>query len=163
MSEKLGRKEREKKRKGEGERGGRKEREREGVERRGRRERRGNGEEEREGGRAGEMLPEVEGTRPWGPLRKRVPKCSKGPKTTYTTIAVAEKQSKRSKKGPVSLYIGSSRRWMEDPGDGINGARRGRSLPVHPGFSTHEGDGRRQGEKGEEGEWCQGEAKERRA
>ena len=57
--------------------------------------------------RAGEMIPEVEGTRPWGPSRKRVPKCIKGPKTTYTTIAVAEKQSKRSKKGPFSLYIRS--------------------------------------------------------
>ena len=55
------------------------------------------------------MIPEVEGlpTMPWGPPRKRVPKCLKGPKTTYTTIAIAEKQSKRSKKGPFSLYIGS--------------------------------------------------------
>ena len=48
--------------------------------------------------RAGEVIPEVEGTRPRGPSRKRVPKCLKGPKTTYTTIAIAEKQSKRSKK-----------------------------------------------------------------
>ena len=41
-----------------------------------------------------------------GALRKRVHKCLKGPKTTYTNIAVAEKQSKRSKKEPFSLYIG---------------------------------------------------------
>ena len=66
--------------------------------------------------RAGEMIPEVEGTRPWGPSMKRDPECIKGPKTTYTTIAVAEKQSKRSKKGPFSLYIRSPppvppRRW----------------------------------------------------
>ena len=50
------------------------------------------------------------GTRPRGPPRKRVPKCLKGPKTTYTTIAIAEKQSKRSKKGPLThfvIYIGS--------------------------------------------------------
>ena len=81
------------------------------------------------------MIPEVEETRPWGPSRKRVPKYIKGPKTTYTTIAVAEKkQSKRSKKGPFSLYIGSPR---SHPGDGITGARRGRSLPVHTGFSSH--------------------------
>ena len=53
------------------------------------------------------MIPEVEGTRPWGPSRKRVFGCLKGPKTTHTTIAIAEKQSKRSKKGPFSLYIGS--------------------------------------------------------
>ena len=39
-----------------------------------------------------------------GPSRKRVPKCLKGPKTTYTTFIIAKKQSKRSKKGP-SYYI----------------------------------------------------------
>ena len=76
----------------------------------------------------------MEGTRPWGPSRKRVPKCIKRPKTTYAAIAMAEKQSKRSKKGPFSLYSGSP---GSHPGDGINGARRGRSLPVHPGFSSH--------------------------
>ena len=83
------------------------------------------------------MIPEVEGTRPWGPPRKRVPKCLKGPETTYTSIAIAEKQSKRSKKGPFSLYLGSP--WFH-PGNGIYGARRGRSFPVPPpppGFSGH--------------------------
>ena len=75
------------------------------------------------------------GTRPWGPPRKRGHKCLKGPKTTYTTIAIAEKQSKRSKKGPFSLYIGPT---GSHPGNEINGARRGRSLPVPPpGFSSH--------------------------
>ena len=54
-------------------------------------------------GRAEEMNPEVEGPRPWGPPRKRVPKCLKGPKITYPIIAIAEKQSKRRKKGPFSL------------------------------------------------------------
>ena len=39
------------------------------------------------------MILEVEGTRPWGPSKKRVPECLKGPKTTYTIIAIAEKQS----------------------------------------------------------------------
>ena len=43
------------------------------------------------------MIPDVEGTRSWEPSRKRVHKCFKGPKTTYTTIAISEKQSKRSK------------------------------------------------------------------
>ena len=56
-----------------------------------------------------EKLFERWGTRPWGPSRKRVPKYLKGPKTTYSTIAIAEKQSKRSKKGPIWLYIGSPR------------------------------------------------------
>ena len=66
------------------------------------------------------------GTRPWGPSRKRVPKCLIGPNTTYTTFAIAKKQSKRSKKGPFFGFPGSH------PGNGINGARRGRSLPVPP-------------------------------
>ena len=46
------------------------------------------------------------GTRPWGLSRKKVLKCLKGPKTTYTTIAIAAKRSKRSEKGPFSLYLG---------------------------------------------------------
>ena len=56
--------------------------------------------------RAGGSIPEVwgGGTRPWGPSRKRVPKCLKGPKTIYTTIAIAEKQSKRSKKAHFVIY-----------------------------------------------------------
>ena len=90
--------------------------------------------------RAGEMIPEVGGggglsLGPWGPSRKMVPKCIKGPKTIYTTIAVAEKQSKRSRKGPFRYYIGSPP--PVPPRRCINGARRGRSLPVHPGFSSH--------------------------
>ena len=82
--------------------------------------------------RAGEMIPEVEGTRPLGPSRKRVPKCLKGPKTTYTTIAIAEKQSKRSKKGPFSLGICILGPPGSYPGNGIYGARRGSSLAVPP-------------------------------
>ena len=79
------------------------------------------------------MIPEVEGTRPWGPPRRRVPKCLKGPKTTYTTIA--EKQSKRSEKGPFSLYIGSPlvppRKWnLWGP--------EGKVPPGPPGFSGHD-------------------------
>ena len=46
------------------------------------------------------------GTRPWGPSRKRVPKGLKGPKTSYTTIAIAEKRSKWSKKGPFRYIFG---------------------------------------------------------
>ena len=75
------------------------------------------------------MIQELGETRPWGPSRKRVPKCLKGPKTTYTTIEIAENSPKRSKKGPFLSYIGSPR---SHPGNGINGARRGRSLPVPP-------------------------------
>ena len=80
------------------------------------------------------MIPEVEGTMPWGPSRKRVPKCIKGPKTTYTTISVAEKKVQEKQKGPIFVIYWVPR---SHPGDGITGARRGRSLPVHPGFSSH--------------------------
>ena len=61
--------------------------------------------------RAGEMIPEVwgGGLGLRGPRGKRVPKCLKGPKTTYTTIAIARKQFKGSKKGPFLLYIGPPR------------------------------------------------------
>ena len=72
------------------------------------------------------------------PRGKRVPKCLKGYNTTYTTIAIAEKQSKRSKKGPFCYILGPS--WVP-PRNGINGARRGRSFPVPPpppGFSSHD-------------------------
>ena len=82
------------------------------------------------------MIREVEGTRLGGPRGKGSPSASRGPKPPIpTTIAVAEKWSKRSKKGRFSLYIGSP---GSHPGYGINGARRGRSLPFHPGFSSHD-------------------------
>ena len=67
-----------------------------------------------------------------GPSRKRVPKCIKGPKTTYTTIAVAEKQSKRSKKGPFSLYIRSPGPTQEMELLGPRGEGPSRSTPVSP-------------------------------
>ena len=70
------------------------------------------------------MIPEVWGERLGsGPPRKRVLKCLKGPKTSYTTIAIAEKQSKRSKKGPFLLFRRrlsakpeSNNRWKSDLG-----------------------------------------------
>ena len=82
------------------------------------------------------MIPEVEGIRPWGSSRKRVPKRIKGPKTTYTTIAVAEKQSKRSKKGPFSLYIGSPGPTQEMELMGPGGEGPSRSAPVSPAMVT---------------------------
>ena len=44
-----------------------------------------------------------------GALEEKGPECLKGPKTTYTTLAIAEKQSKRGKKDPFSLYLESPR------------------------------------------------------
>ena len=74
------------------------------------------------------------GPRHGGPLQQGGRSCGDGsrdaqpiPKTTYTIIAIAEKQFKRSKKGPFSLYIVSP---GSHPGNEINGARWGRSLPV---------------------------------
>ena len=52
------------------------------------------------------MISEVGGLGLGGPSKKRVPKCLKGPKTTYTTILTAGKQSKRSKKGPFCYILG---------------------------------------------------------
>ena len=80
--------------------------------------------------RAGEMIREVGGLGLGGPSRKRVPKCLKGPKTTYTTFAIAKKQSKRSKKGPFCYILGpppGPTQEMELMGPG-----GGRSLPVPP-------------------------------
>ena len=70
-----------------------------------------------------------------GIKHKSVHKCLKGPKTTYTTIAVAEKQSKRNKRAHFRYtYIKSP---GSHSGDGINRARGGgagpsRSTPVSP-------------------------------
>ena len=65
-----------------------------------------------------------------GPRGKGSTSVSKGPKPPIQLgIAIAEKQSKRSKKGPFSLSIGPP---GSHPGNEINGVRRGRSLPVPP-------------------------------
>ena len=79
------------------------------------------------------MIPEVGGTRPWA-LEGKGPKYLKGPKTTYTTIAIAEKQSKRSKKGPFLLYVYILGPPGYHPGNGIHGAWE--KVPLGPpGFS----------------------------
>ena len=65
-----------------------------------------------------------------GPRGKGSPGVSKGPKPPIpTTILIAGKQSKRSKKGPFCYILGSP---GSHSGNGINGARRGISLPVPP-------------------------------
>ena len=84
--------------------------------------------------RAGEIIPEVEGTSPWGPSRKRVLKCLKGPKTTYTTIAIGEKQSKRSKRAHFVMYrvprVPPRTKWN-------SWGPEGKVPPGSPGFSSH--------------------------
>ena len=83
------------------------------------------------------MIPEVEGTRPWGPSRKRVPDCLKGPKTTYTTVvAIAEKQSKRSKRAHFCYLLGPPGPTQEMELMGPGGEGPFRSPPVSPAMAT---------------------------
>ena len=69
-----------------------------------------------------------------GALEEKGPECLKRPKTTYTTIRML-KNSPSEPKWAHFRYIlvppGSH------PGTGFYGARRGRSLPVPPGFPSH--------------------------
>ena len=57
--------------------------------------------------RAEKMSPEVGGGGlGLGGPEEKGPQVSQSAQTTYTTIEIAEQQSKISKKGPFSLYIG---------------------------------------------------------
>ena len=88
------------------------------------------------------------GTSPWEPPRKRVHKCLKGPKTTYTTIAIAEKQSKRGKKGPIFVIYRSppgttQKMKLKLMGPGGEGPSRSPPPPVSPAmtrWSSSRGD-----------------------
>ena len=79
--------------------------------------------------KAGEMIPEVEGTRPWGPRGKGSPSVSKGPKPPIQLLQLLKNSSKEVKRAHFRYILGPP---GSHPGDGINGARRGRSLPVSP-------------------------------
>ena len=74
------------------------------------------------------------GTRPWGPSRKRVPKCLKGPKPIQL-LQLLKNSPREVKRAHFRYILGPPR---SHPGNGIYGARRGRSLPVPPGFSSHD-------------------------
>ena len=64
-----------------------------------------------------------------GAPRKRVPKCLKGPKTTYTTMQLLKNSPREVKRAHFRYVLGPP--WSR-PGNGIYAARRGRSLPVPP-------------------------------
>ena len=83
--------------------------------------------------RAGEMIPEVEGTRPWGPRGKGSPSVSKSPKLPIQLLQLL-KNSPREVKRAFFRYIPIGPPGSH-PGNGIHGARRGRSLPVPPPVS----------------------------
>ena len=78
------------------------------------------------------------GTRPWEPRGKWSLSVSKGPspKPTYTNIAIAEKQSKRSKNGHFRYILVPSGPTQEMKLMGPGGEGPSRSPPP-PDFSSH--------------------------
>ena len=86
------------------------------------------------GRRAGEMIPEVEGNRLWGPRGKGSPSVSKGPKPPIQLllIAVAKKQSKRSKRAHFHYILGPPGPTQEMESMGPGGEGPSRSTPVSP-------------------------------
>ena len=84
------------------------------------------------------MITEVEGTRPWGPSRKRVLKCIKWPKTTYTTIAVAENSPREVKRAHFRYILGPPGPTQEMELMGPGGEGPSRSTPVSPAMATSE-------------------------
>ena len=82
--------------------------------------------------RAGEMIPEVEGTRPRGPRGKGSPSVSKGPKPPIQLLQLLKNNPREVKRAHFRYILcppGSH------PGYGIYGARRGRSPPAPPPVS----------------------------
>ena len=75
------------------------------------------------------MIPEVEGTRPWGPRGKGSPSVSKGPKPPIQLLQLPKNSPREVKRAYFRYILGPP--WSH-PGNGIYGARRGRSLPVPP-------------------------------
>ena len=79
--------------------------------------------------RAGETIPEVEGTRPWGPRGKGSPSVSKGPKSPIQLLQLLKNRPREVKRAHFRYILGPP--WSH-PINGIYGARRGRSLPAPP-------------------------------
>ena len=86
------------------------------------------------------MIPEVEGTRPWGSSRKRVPKCIKGPKTTFTTIAVAKSSPREVKMTHFRYILGPPGPTQEMELMGPGGEGPSRSTPVSPAMVSKDRD-----------------------
>ena len=68
------------------------------------------------------------GTRPWGPRGKGSRSVSKGPEPPIQLLQLLKNSQREVKRAHFVIY------WVpgSHPGSGINGARRGRSLPVPP-------------------------------
>ena len=67
------------------------------------------------------MIPEVEGTRPWGPRGKRSPSVSKGPKLPIQLLQLLKNSPREVKRAYNRYILGSP--WSH-PGYGFYGARR---------------------------------------
>ena len=59
---------------------------------------------------------------------------SKGPKPPIQLLQLLKNSPREVKRDHFRFILGPPR---SHPGDGITGAPRGRSLPVHTGFSSH--------------------------
>ena len=86
--------------------------------------------------RAGEMIPEVEGTRPWGPSRKRSPSVSNGPKPPIQILQLLKNSPRERKRAHFRYILGppGSTQEMELLGPGGEGPFR--STPVSPAMNT---------------------------
>ena len=79
--------------------------------------------------KAGEMIPEVEGTRSWGPRGKGSPSVSKGAKPSLQLLQLLKNSPREVKRAHFGYILGPP--WSH-PGNGIYGGPEGR---VPPGFS----------------------------
>ena len=70
------------------------------------------------------------GTRPLGPSRKRSPSVSKGPKPPIQILQLLKNSQSEVKRAHFRNILAPG----SHPENEINGARKGRSLPVPPGF-----------------------------
>ena len=70
-----------------------------------------------------------------GPRGKGSPSVSMGPKLFVQLLQLLKNSPREVKRAHFRYILGPPPR--SHPGDGVNGARRGRPLPVHPGFSSH--------------------------
>ena len=80
------------------------------------------------------MIPGVEGTRPWGAVEEKGPQVSKGPKPPIQLLQLLKNSPREVKRANFRYIFGPP---VSTQGMELMGPGRGRSLPVHPGFSSH--------------------------
>ena len=84
--------------------------------------------------RAGEIIPEVEGIKPWGPSRKRSPSVSKGPKPPIQLLQFLKNSPREVKRAHFRYILGPPppRPTQEMKSMGPGGEGPSRSTPVSP-------------------------------